>query len=243
MRAASFEQAHRRPHHGFLHALPALIQLIPRLVTIAVLAVTFMVFTVVISLGWLGTADHDVLVFMSGLWNENFHPLFQGIAVLGGIELTTLLMVALVAFLFSRGYAADAWVFVTFVAAEVFELLYKYNLVHPGPPRAAIHADGPSIADVLTTPTAPHNSFPSGHMVRTVIVYGLIAFVVRRLAPAQWQRSLAIPVATVIIVVMAFDRVYLDVHWESDVVVGLLFGAIGLVSATVWLDRPRRAEN
>src|SRR5207237_8772969 len=104
--------AHRRTRHDFLHALPALIQLFPRLVTLAVLAVTFLVFAVVISLGWLGTADHDVLVFMSGLWNENFHPLFQGIALLGGIELTTLLMVALVAFLFSRGFAADAWGFV-----------------------------------------------------------------------------------------------------------------------------------
>ncbi|TMC87183.1 MAG: phosphatase PAP2 family protein [Chloroflexi bacterium] len=104
------------------------------------------------------------------------------------------------------------------------------------------NADGPSISDYLGSAVA-HNSFPSGHMLRTVIVYGLIAFVVRRLAPDQWQRSLAIPVATVIIVAMAFDRVYLDLHWESDVVGGLLLGAIALVSATVWLDRPRRAEN
>ena len=222
--------------------MSALILLIPRLITIAVLVAMFMVLTVVISLGWLGLPDHDVLVFMSGLWIENLHPLFQAIALLGGIELTTVLMIGLVVFLFSRGYVADAWVFVIFVAAEVFELLYKYNLVHPGPPRGAIHADGPSISDYLGAGVA-HNSFPSGHMLRTVIVYGLIAFVVRRLAPDQWQGSLAIPVATVIIVAMAFDRVYLDLHWESDVVGGLLLGAIALVSATVWLDRPRRAEN
>ena len=39
---------------------------------------------------------------------------------------------------------------------------------------------------------------------------------------------------------MAFDRLYLDVHWESDVIGGLLLGAIALVAATVWLDRPER---
>jgi len=33
------------------------------------------------------------------------------------------------------------------------------------------------------------------------------------------------------------------VHWESDVLGGILLGAIALVSATVWLDRPQRAEN
>jgi len=47
----------------------------------------------------------------------------------------------------------------------------------------------------------------------------------------------------VIIVAEAFDRIYLDVHWESDVIGGLLLGGIALLSATVWLDRPRKAEN
>ncbi len=163
--------------------------------------------------------------------------------MLGGIELTTLVMVALAAFLYSRGVLADAWVFVTLVAAEAFELLYKNDLVHPAPPRSAIHSDGPTILDLFGTTPGPHNSFPSGHMMRTVLVYGLLAFVIRRLAPTSWLRTLAIPLAIVLIVVMAFDRVYLNVHWESDVLGGLLLGAIALVGATVWLDRPRRAEN
>jgi undecaprenyl-diphosphatase len=80
-------------------------------------------------------------------------------------------------------------------------------------------------------------------MVRTVVAYGLLAFVVRRLAPSRIVRALAIPVAIAIIVIVAFDRLYLDVHWESDVIGGLLLGAIALVAATVWLDRPRKAEN
>jgi membrane-associated phospholipid phosphatase len=80
-------------------------------------------------------------------------------------------------------------------------------------------------------------------VVRTVIAYGLIAFVVRRLAPWRVARDLAIPLAVVLIVVEAFDRLYLDVHWESDVIGGLFLGAIALLSATVWLDRPRRTDN
>ena len=87
------------------------------------------------------------------------------------------------------------------------------------------------------------NSFPSGHLVRAVVAYGLIAFVVRRLAARRLARDLAIPIAVVLIVLEAFDRLYLDVHWESDVIGGLLLGAIGLLSGTVWLDRPRRSDN
>jgi undecaprenyl-diphosphatase len=80
-------------------------------------------------------------------------------------------------------------------------------------------------------------------MVRTVVAYGLLAFVIRRLSHSRTIRLLAIPVAIVIIVIEAFDRIYLDVHWESDVIGGLLLGGIALLAATVWLDRPRKAEN
>ena len=42
---------------------------------------------------------------------------------------------------------------------------------------------------------------------------------------------------------VSFDRLYLDVHWESDVIGGLLLGAIALLAGTVWLDRPKKVEN
>jgi undecaprenyl-diphosphatase len=77
-------------------------------------------------------------------------------------------------------------------------------------------------------------------MMRTVIVYGLLAFVIRRLSPSPRVRAVAVIGAIVIIVLMAFDRLYLDVHWESDVIGGLVLGALALLAGTVWLDRPRR---
>jgi len=212
-------------------------------VAIAALAVGFQVLTVAVSVGGLEMADHDVEQTMAQAWDPPLHPLFQGIAVLGGVEVTTIVLVALVIFLWRRGVVADAMVFIAFVVAEVFEILYKSNLTHPRPPSSVSHADGPSISNLLEKAAGLHNSFPSGHMMRTVFVYGLLAFVLWRVAPSQWVRNLAVPVAIVLIVVMAFDRLYLEVHWESDVLGGILLGAIALVSATVWLDRPQRVEN
>jgi undecaprenyl-diphosphatase len=105
------------------------------------------------------------------------------------------------------------------------------------------HADGPSVTELVSGTGPLVNSFPSGHMVRAVIAYGLIAFVVQRLAPWPLARTLAVPIATVLLVLLAFDRLYLDVHWESDVLGGLLLGAIGLLAGTIWLDRPLAGEN
>ena len=216
--------------------------LIRRLVGLVVLAVAFVALTLVVGAGLLGTLDHQVLQAMSGVWSEQVHPLFQVIAELGGIEVTSILMIGLLVFLLRGGFGADAWVVLAFVASVVLEALYKMALYHPGPPRATGHRDGPSLTDLLRGGTNL-NSFPSGHVVRTVVAYGLIAFVVRRLAPWRTARELAIPIAVVLIVVEAFDRLYLDVHWESDVIGGLLLGAVALLSGTVWLDRPRKTDN
>jgi membrane-associated phospholipid phosphatase len=206
------------------------------------LVVAFVAFTLVVSAGWLGSLDHQVLVAMSSLWNESLHRPFQLIAELGGIEVTGILMLGLLIYLWRSGYGADALVVLAFAGGMALEVLYKFALYHPGPPRAISHRDGPSLTDFLTG-AGNLNSFPSGHVVRAVIAYGLIAFVVRRLAPWPIARALAIPVAVVLIIVVAFDRLYLNDHWESDVIGGLLLGAIALLAGTVWLDRPRRADN
>jgi undecaprenyl-diphosphatase len=219
--------------------LPALTQ---RLVAIVALSVAFVAMTMAIAAGTFTSLDHQIALAMRDIWLEPLHKLFQLIAELGGMELTTVLMVALFVYLWRGGFGADVLVVGAFFGAIALEVLYKSLLFHPGPPRSLWHSDGPSLTNVLEG-SSIRNSFPSGHMVRTVVAYGLLAFVIRRLSTSRTIRLLAIPVAISIILVEAFDRIYLGVHWESDVIGGLLLGGIALLAATVWLDRPRKAEN
>ena len=206
------------------------------------MSVAFVAMTMAITAGMLTSLDHQVAEAMHSIWQESLHGLFQVIAELGGLELTSTLMLALFIYLWRGGFGADALVVIAFAGAVGLEVVYKLLFFHPGPPRSLTHSDGPSLSDLLPG-SGQGNSFPSGHMVRTVVAYGLLAFVIRRLAPSRVVRWLAIPVAIAIVVVVAFGRLYLDVHWESDVIGGLLLGGIALVAATVWLDRPRKAEN
>jgi undecaprenyl-diphosphatase len=206
------------------------------------LSVAFVAMTIAITAGIFTSLDHQVAEAMHGLWQESLHPVFQAIAELGGLELTTVLMIGLCIYLWRGGFGADALVVVAFAGGVVLEVVYKSLFFHPGPPLSIAHSDGPSLSDLLPG-AGMGNSFPSGHMVRAVIAYGLLAFVVRRLALSPMLRLLAMPAAVVIIIVVAFSRLYLDVHWESDVIGGLLLGGIGLLSATIWLDRPRKTEN
>jgi len=220
--------------------LPAL-TLTTRLIGIVVLGVVFIALTIAVTAGAVQGRDRQVAGAMHDAWQPSLHGLFQAIAELGGLELTTVLMIGLTYYLWRSGFGSDALVFAVFIAAQAFELFYKLNLQHLQPPRSLSQADGPSITESFTSTTGVGNSFPSGHVLRAVIVYGLIAFVIRRLSPSPRMRIAAAIGAIALIVVVAFDRLYLDVHWESDVVGGLILGAIALLAGTVWLDRPRRA--
>jgi membrane-associated phospholipid phosphatase len=207
-----------------------------------VLGIGFIALTLAITAGAFDSLDLQVAQTMRDLWQPSLHPLVQAIAELGGFELTTALMLGLSWYLWRSGFGSDALVFIVFFAAQAFELFYKLNLHHPQPPRSLAEADGPSVTQLFATAAGMGNSFPSGHMIRTVIAYGLLAFVIRRLSPSPRVRALAAAGAIGLVVLMAVDRLYLDVHWESDVIGGLLLGAIGLLAGTVWLDRPRTGQ-
>jgi membrane-associated phospholipid phosphatase len=217
-------------------------KLFPRLFAIVALSVAFVAMTIAITAGAFAALDHQVAEEMHSLWQESLHGPFQAIAELGGLELTSVLMLALFIYLWRSGFGADALVVLAFAGAVGLELVYKNLFFHPGPPRSLSHPDGPSLSE-LVPGSSLGNSFPSGHMVRAVIAYGLLAFVIRRLSPSPAVRSLALAVAILITVALAFDRLYLDVHWESDVIGGVILGGIALLVATVWLDRPIKTDN
>jgi len=202
------------------------------------LSAAFLVFSEEVTLGVLGGLDVRVHEAVAGLWWEPLHPLLQAVALLGGAELTSALAIGLAAYLWRSGFRAEVLALLAFPVAGLLEVAYKHFLLHPRPPRP--HADGPSITALLSGPGGVlQSSYPSGHLLRAVIVYGLLAFVVSRLTAPRWAGRLAISLTAVMIATMAFDRLYLGVHWESDVVGGLLLGGSALVGAILWMDRPR----
>ena len=84
----------------------------------------------------------------------------------------------------------------------------------------------PEFADaVLTTPGW---SFPSGHAMNTFVFCGLGAYVLLRFMQSWTAIAAVVAVAFAWCLVMGFTRLYLGVHFVSDVVAGL-------IAATAWV--------
>jgi undecaprenyl-diphosphatase len=210
-----------------------------RIVLCAALAVLFVGFTAFVAAGGMQGTDHQVLAAMASIWSPALRLPMVAIALLGGLELTTLVAVALAFYLWRAGFRSDVLAVLALPVSEALEIGYKELLFHPAVPRAISKGDAPSLTDLIEAGRG--NSYPSGHMLRTLVVYGLVAFVVYRLAGRRWIRIVAAAAALILVVLMAFDRLYLEVHWESDVIGALLLGGICLLAATLWLDRPHPA--
>lgn len=89
--------------------------------------------------------------------------------------------------------------------------------------------------------------FPSGHVLSTVVFFGLMIYLVATASRRRRRwRLLACLVCLVPVVVVAFSRLYLDRHWLSDLAGGLTAGMAYLL-LTIWivevvLVRPRPEE-
>ncbi len=221
--------------------MPALSSAVARpLLTLGLLAAGFALYTQLVAAGVTAPLDLEVASALATVWLPALQPLAAAIAVAGGVEVTSLVAAGLAVLLWRQRFRVEAAALLAFPFAFGVEAAYKWALGHP-PPLAFAHPDGPSVVTMLHGQTLTlSGSYPSGHMVRTVLVYGLGAFVVRRLAAPGWVRTLAVPMAAVVVGLMALDRVYLGVHWQSDVVGGLLIGGAMLAGAIAWLERPGR---
>lgn len=71
-------------------------------------------------------------------------------------------------------------------------------------------------------------AFPSGHSVYAMLFGGLLILFASQLIRPSWPRRLAQAGVAAWVVAMGASRVYLGVHWPSDVIGGFMFGAISL---------------
>ncbi|HEX8942535.1 MAG TPA: phosphatase PAP2 family protein [Gemmatimonadaceae bacterium] len=68
------------------------------------------------------------------------------------------------------------------------------------------------------------SSFPSGHAMASTIVYGTVAYLAARLQQNVTSRILTMAMAGVIILLICSSRLYLGVHYPSDVLAGVVIG-------------------
>jgi len=115
---------------------------------------------------------------------------------------------------------------VALVIGEAASLFFKYMTGRDRPEDALLSLSGST-------------SFPSGHALVAVVVYGLIAYLLCYVFREKWQKVLITLGGAVVIFMVGISRVYLGVHWLSDVIGGWLLGFVVLVGLVFLYEKTR----
>jgi undecaprenyl-diphosphatase len=96
----------------------------------------------------------------------------------------------------------------------------------------------PDLAEALRR--ASGYSFPSGHSMGSAVVFGALGYLALRSQRTWRAKAAALAMAMTLLVTIAVSRVYLGVHWTSDVGAGVVIGTLWVTIATVAYETSRR---
>ncbi len=96
------------------------------------------------------------------------------------------------------------------------------NILLNGALKLVFHRPRPTVFAWQTV--AVSSSFPSGHAMSATVCYGTVAYLVARLQKHRWSRVLTLTGAVILILLICATRLYLGVHYPSDVAAGILVG-------------------
>lgn len=191
--------------------------------------------------GGTGALDREILLALRNpadlsdpIGPHWLQEIMRDFTALGGVGVLALITGAVVGFFFMTGKRRSAWM----VAASIGGGVVVNNLLKWSFDRARPDVV-PHIATVFS------QSFPSGHAMLSAIVYLTLGVLLAR-AQTGWRIKLYIlSIATGLTVLIGISRLYIGVHWPSDVLAGWAAGAAwALVCAMVmtWLQREKKVE-
>lgn len=136
------------------------------------------------------------------------------ITALGGYTVIVVLVTAVIGFLVvSRKYGPALYTFLSIGTGALVGHLLKELYARPRP----------DLVEHLVNTHTP--SFPSGHAMVSAIVYLTLGSLILRFVDNVRVRTYVLAVAIVLTLMIGVSRIYLGVHWPSDVVAGWAMGA------------------
>jgi undecaprenyl-diphosphatase len=150
------------------------------------------------------------------------------ISLLGYSILIVALVIAVAAFLALGWRRAAGWLAITMAGALAMDVALKFAFRRPRPQ--------------VFFGVEPHSySFPSGHALCSFCFYGVLAGLIAARTRSPALRVAVGSIAATLVAAIGLSRIYLGMHYPSDVIAGYLAAAVW-VSGLLVLDRWRKVQ-
>jgi undecaprenyl-diphosphatase len=170
--------------------------------------------------------DANVRSFVHSFSSPGVTKTMFALSFMGAGGMLVVLVAAVVLFVVKKWYRGLGWLGLTMAGAAMLSVTLKYGFHRARP--AAFFGVLPNTY-----------SFPSGHALFSFCFYGVMAGLINARVRSQWLRIVVWSMAGLMAAGIGLSRIYLGVHYPSDVVAGYLAGAMW-VSTMITVDRIRR---
>lgn len=173
-------------------------------------------------------ADRDITTFIAGYVTEGRTAFLKSVSFLGNHKFlvpANLFLIAGLLFL-KMGNTALRWAIAALSSLGIMSLI-KNLFQRPRP-------ENPMVEGITNF------SFPSGHALMGVVFYGLLIWLIRQNVRDHRVRNLLIAALVFLLLLIGFSRIYLRVHYTSDVIAGYGIGVCWLY-AVLRVTRGRKS--
>jgi membrane-associated phospholipid phosphatase len=147
------------------------------------------------------------------------------------LGLTVLVTIVSIALAFERKWRWAGYLIVTFAGGQLLDVELKNYFARARP----------AVAEALRR--AHGYSFPSGHAMGSAVVFCALAYLSYRAAKSWSGAAAALAFGATFVFAVSLSRVYLGVHWISDVAAGVSAGLMWVTTTTAAYETARRIRH
>ncbi len=159
--------------------------------------------------------DQTILDFIRTWRTPELTAFFNGVTFFGSKEVIAVLSVVLIIILIVGGRKRVALYVAYFTIMDAFITYLLKNI---------IHRIRPDEMGRLIDETG--FSLPSGHSSSSMLLYGMFAYVITRSIASRIGRVTVVIEMSTLIALIGFSRMYLGVHYPTDVMFGFFIGGL-----------------
>lgn len=175
-------------------------------------------------------ADNSISQYFSTIRDPQLNNFFLGVTQLGNTEpLLLSFMLVCILFLLFKKYTQLVAIFLTFGGSAVITFVIK-NIVQRARP-----IDGLIVEHGF--------SFPSGHAFAAVCFWGVLFYLLSTLTKNKPLKLLLLAIALLLAFLIGFSRVYIGVHWPSDVIASYLLSGVYVIAILILVENRERIFN
>lgn len=148
------------------------------------------------------------------LIKEQITPIMKIITFFGGA--TCLISLTIILFIIIKNKKVGLLIGINLITITILNQLFKFILMRPRPTEYRIINES-------------GYSFPSGHSMISMAYYGFIIYLIYKYIKNKKTKYILITLISLLILSIGVSRIYLGVHYTSDVLAGFLFSISYLI--------------